>query len=133
MRGYGERVMRTRVAPAVALDEPALARAVRTLARAEPRFAHIVKRHGPPPLWPRDPGFQTLVLLMLEQQVSLAQGRAMYTRISNATGAVTPASVASAEISWATGISATSSTARARRWRLIECALRHRSATWARR
>jgi DNA-3-methyladenine glycosylase II len=78
----------------VPLDEPALARAVRTLARAEPRFAHIVKRHGPPPLWPREPGFQTLVLLMLEQQVSLAQGRAMYGRIANATGTVTPANVA---------------------------------------
>src|SRR5687768_6348860 len=94
MRGYGKRVMRTPVAPAVALDEPALARAVRMLARAEPRFAHIVKRHGQPPLWPRDPGFQTLVLLMLEQQVSLAQGRAMYVRIATATGAVTPANVA---------------------------------------
>jgi len=86
--------MKTLVAPAAPLDEPALARAVRTLARAEPRFAHIVKRHGPPPLWPREPGFQTLVLLMLEQQVSLAQGRAMYMRIANATGVVTPASVA---------------------------------------
>jgi DNA-3-methyladenine glycosylase II len=80
--------------PSISLDEPALARAVRTLARVEPRFAHIVKRHGPPPLWPREPGFETLVLLMLEQQVSLAQGRAMYARIANATGAVTPANVA---------------------------------------
>jgi len=76
------------------LDEPALARAVRALARGEPRFAHIVKRHGPPPLWPREPGFETLVLLMLEQQVSLAQARAMYGRIANATGVVTPANVA---------------------------------------
>lgn len=31
---------------------------------------------------------------MLEQQVSLAQGRAMYGRIANATGTVTPANVA---------------------------------------
>ncbi len=76
------------------LDEPALARAVRTLARAEPLFAHIVKTHGPPPLWPREPGFETLVLLMLEQQVSLAQARAMYARIASATGTVTPANVA---------------------------------------
>ena len=76
------------------LDEPALACAVRMLARGEPRFAHIVKRHGPPPLWPREPGFETLVLLMLEQQVSLAQARAMYGRIANATGVVTPANVA---------------------------------------
>ena len=76
------------------LDEPRLTRAVRTLARAEPRFAHVVKRHGLPPLWAREPGFQTLVLIMLEQQVSLAQGRAMYARIANATGTVTPANVA---------------------------------------
>jgi DNA-3-methyladenine glycosylase II len=76
------------------LDELALARAVHTLARAEPRFAHIVKRHGPPPLWPREPGFETLVLLMLEQQVSLAQARAMYARIATATGTVTPQNVA---------------------------------------
>ncbi|HUG06174.1 MAG TPA: DNA-3-methyladenine glycosylase 2 family protein [Candidatus Limnocylindria bacterium] len=78
----------------VPLDERALARAVRTLARAEPRFASIVERHGPPPLWPREPGFETLVLLMLEQQVSLAQARAMYARVVTATGTVTPANVA---------------------------------------
>jgi len=77
----------------VPLDEPALAKAVRVLARAEPRFAHIVKRHGPPPLWPREPGFETLVLLMLEQQVSLAQARAMYARIATAIGSVTAANV----------------------------------------
>jgi len=77
----------------VPLDEPALAKAVRVLARLEPRFAHIVKRHGPPPLWPREPGFETLVLLMLEQQVSLAQARAMYARIATAIGSVTAANV----------------------------------------
>ncbi|MEP6693956.1 MAG: DNA-3-methyladenine glycosylase 2 family protein [Chloroflexota bacterium] len=76
------------------LDEPTLARAARRLARAEPRFAQVVKRHGPPPLWRREPGFETLVLLMLEQQVSLAQARAMYARLLNATGSVTPANVA---------------------------------------
>jgi DNA-3-methyladenine glycosylase II len=82
------------IAPAIPLDEAALARTVRALARTEPRFAHIVKRHGPPPLWPREPGFETLALLMLEQQVSLAQARAMYARIASAIGTVTPANVA---------------------------------------
>lgn len=53
-----------------------------------------MKRHGQPPLWPREPGFETLVLLMLEQQVSLAQARAMYARVASATGTVTPANVA---------------------------------------
>jgi DNA-3-methyladenine glycosylase II len=79
--------------PPVPLDDRGLVRAVRALARAEPRFAHIVKRHGPPPLWPREPGFETLVLLILEQQVSLAQARAMYARIATATGAVTPGNI----------------------------------------
>jgi DNA-3-methyladenine glycosylase II len=72
------------------LDEAALKRAVRVLCRAEPRFAAIVKRHRLPPLWPREPGFATLALLMLEQQVSLAQARAMFARIDAAAGGVTP-------------------------------------------
>lgn len=67
---------------------------MRVLARAEPRFAGIVTRHGPPPLWRREPGFETLVLLILEQQVSLAQARSMHARLVTATGSVTPASVA---------------------------------------
>jgi DNA-3-methyladenine glycosylase II len=62
--------------------------------RTEPRFAVVVERHGPPPLWPREPGFATLALLMLEQQVSLAQARAMYGRIVLAVGSVTPKNVA---------------------------------------
>ena len=85
-------VRTVRPAP-VALDGRLLARAVRTLARMEPRFAQIVARYGLPPLWPREPGFETLALLMLEQQVSLAQARAMYGRIATATGGVTPATV----------------------------------------
>ena len=75
------------------LDEPLLAASVRALVRLEPRFARSVARHGPPPLWPREPGFETLVLLMLEQQVSLAQARAMYARVVSAAGSVTPAAV----------------------------------------
>jgi len=68
-------------------------RSVLALCRAEPRFAGIVERHGPPPLWPRAQGFPTLALLMLEQQVSLAQARAMFGRI-DAAGGVTPQNVA---------------------------------------
>jgi DNA-3-methyladenine glycosylase II len=68
------------------IDEAELGRSVRALGRIEPRFSAIVERHGPPPLWPREPGFATLALLMLEQQVSLAQARAMYARIEAAGG-----------------------------------------------
>ena len=76
------------------LDDAGLKRSVRMLCRAEPRFAAIVKRHGLPPLWSREPGFATLALLMLEQQVSLSQARAMYARIEGAAGAVTAVRVA---------------------------------------
>ena len=75
------------------LDEAGLKRSVRVLCRAEPRFAGIVKRHGLPPLWGREPGFATLALLMLEQQVSLSQARAMFARIEKA-GGVTERNVA---------------------------------------
>ena len=72
------------------VDEAGLRRSVRALCRTEPRFAAILERHGPPPLWPREPGFATLALLMLEQQVSLAQARAMYARIESAGGVSVP-------------------------------------------
>ncbi len=79
--------------PGAPLDQRLLASAVRRLAKAEPRFAAILAKHGPPPLWPREPGFETLVLLMLEQQVSLAQARSMYARVIAAAGVMTPAAV----------------------------------------
>ena len=86
--------MRTVRPASAALDEQVLARVVRRLARTEPRFAHVVARHGLPPLWRREPGFETLALLILEQQVSLAQARAMYGRVTTAAGGVTPATIA---------------------------------------
>ena len=76
-----------------ALDERSLRTGLRFLARLEPRFAGVLELHGPPPLWPREPGFATLSLLMLEQQVSLAQARAMYARLDAATGGITPPAV----------------------------------------
>jgi DNA-3-methyladenine glycosylase II len=78
------------VSPSGALDERSLRRAVGTLARREPRFAAIVGRHGPPPLWAREPGFATLVLVILEQQVSLASARAAFGRLEAALSVVTP-------------------------------------------
>jgi DNA-3-methyladenine glycosylase II len=65
-------------------------RAVRRLARLEPRFAAIVARHGPPPDLAREPGYATLVLNILEQQVSLASAHAAYRRLEQRVGKVTP-------------------------------------------
>jgi DNA-3-methyladenine glycosylase II len=53
-------------------------------------LAEIAGRLGPPPLWDREPGFGTLVHIVLEQQVSLASALAAYRRLELAAGTLTP-------------------------------------------
>jgi DNA-3-methyladenine glycosylase II len=77
-----------------ALTDRSLARGARVLARADPDLAAVLAHHGRPPLWGREPGFATLVQIVLEQQVSLASGRAALSRLEQAAGRVTPARVA---------------------------------------
>ncbi len=74
------------IVPAVRLDETSLLGAVRELGERDPALGSVVARYGPPPLWAREPGFPTLVLLILEQQVSLASARAAYDRLVALTG-----------------------------------------------
>src|SRR6186997_2593176 len=75
------------------LDEPGLLRAVDVVARLDPQLHGIVERHGPPPLWARDPSFPTLVRIVLEQQVSLTSAEAAYGRLLRAAGAISPDAV----------------------------------------
>jgi DNA-3-methyladenine glycosylase II len=72
------------------LTEDALAKSARSLARRELRFRYVLKKHGIPPLWAREPGFATLIHLILEQQVSLASALAAFNRLKAALGEVTP-------------------------------------------
>lgn len=60
------------------------------LAARDADLAAVVGRHGLPPLWAREPGFPTLVLIVLEQQVSLASARAAYDRLLEAASPLTP-------------------------------------------
>jgi DNA-3-methyladenine glycosylase II len=48
----------------------------------------IVDEHGPPPLWLRKPGFESLVFTIIEQQVSLASARAVFERLKAALGTI---------------------------------------------
>lgn len=64
-----------------ALDEKVLLEGVAVLASRDPDLAGIVDRLGPPPLWAREPGFETLVRIILEQQVSLASAAAIFDRL----------------------------------------------------
>lgn len=50
----------------------------------------VLSMFGPPPMWKRKPGFPTLVLIILEQQVSLASARAAFNRLEHALPILTP-------------------------------------------
>ena len=72
------------------LTDERLQRAVRILCRRDPDLARVHRECGTPPLWAREPGFQTLVLIILEQQVSLASARAAFSRLQQSISRVTP-------------------------------------------
>ncbi len=72
------------------LDHEMLALGVDELSARDNDLAGIVERVGAPPLWSRDPGFPTLLRIILEQQVSLASARATYEKLLAVTGPLTP-------------------------------------------
>ena len=72
------------------LDESNFALAVRELASRDAHLSQILATYGPPPLWVREPGFPTLVYIILEQQVSLASARAAFERLRKAVRPLTP-------------------------------------------
>jgi DNA-3-methyladenine glycosylase II len=51
------------------------------LVRRDAVLRSVVMRHGPPPLWPRQPGFRTLARMILEQQVSLDSAATLFRRL----------------------------------------------------
>src|SRR5262245_11501116 len=65
-------------------------RAVRVLAQRDGVLGDIVERHGVPEFWHRLPGYPTLLLLILEQQVSLASAKAAFDKVDRRVGGVTP-------------------------------------------
>ncbi len=65
----------------------------KTLASTCPHLARVYELHGAPPLWDRPTGFETLLQIILEQQVSLASAKACYDKLCRRVGAVTPRSL----------------------------------------
>lgn len=72
------------------LTQETLLESVAVLAGRDPHLAEVVTQFGPPPLWAREPGFPTLVYIILEQQVSLASAKAAFTRLCGALSPLTP-------------------------------------------
>ncbi|MCC7128824.1 MAG: hypothetical protein B6D39_09245 [Anaerolineae bacterium UTCFX2] len=75
-----------------ALSEIDYQKGLKTLSKRDADLAQVIQEFGPPPFWQREPGFPTLVYIILEQQVSLASARAAYDRLKKAAAPLTPQS-----------------------------------------
>jgi DNA-3-methyladenine glycosylase II len=75
------------------LTKTSLKRAALAVAGEHPIFARVHDLYGAPPLWDREPGFATLLQIILEQQVSLASAKACYDKLAARLGNVTPETV----------------------------------------
>jgi DNA-3-methyladenine glycosylase II len=60
------------------------------LAKNDPHLKEIIDQYGHPPLWSRKANFETLVHIILEQQVSLASAKAALIKLKAKIGSVTP-------------------------------------------
>ncbi len=56
----------------------------------EPKLKPVITKFDYPPFWHREPNFATLILTILEQQVSLASAKAAYNKLVEKIGMVTP-------------------------------------------
>lgn len=56
----------------------------------EPKLKPVIDQFGYPPFWHREPNFATLILTILEQQVSLASAKAAYNKLVERIEDVTP-------------------------------------------
>jgi DNA-3-methyladenine glycosylase II len=61
------------------------------LAATDPDLAAIIKAHGYPPFWSRPNSFETLVHIILEQQVSLASALSALNKLKERLQELTPA------------------------------------------
>lgn len=63
------------------------------LAASDPDLAAIIRTHGYPPMWNRPNTFETLVHIILEQQVSLASALAALNKLRERIREITPQNV----------------------------------------
>ena len=79
--------------PYLVFNETSFRRICRKLAKKDSDLANIIKEYGFPPMWTRPATFQTLILTILEQQVSLASAYAAFKKLKERIGFVTPAKI----------------------------------------
>jgi DNA-3-methyladenine glycosylase II len=74
------------------LTETDLEIALAELSARDTDLAMLYTELGKPPMWARNPGFATLIRIILEQQVSLASARAAFERLLASASPLTPES-----------------------------------------
>ena len=65
------------------------------LAKKDKDLKGVIRTHGYPPMWTRPATFQSLILFILEQQVSLASAYAAFKKLRDRIGYVTPEKILS--------------------------------------
>jgi len=72
------------------LNQQSLQVGISHLCEIDLDLRQIVAKIGNPPLWSREPGFPTLLHIILEQQVSLASAKATFIKLERTAGRLTP-------------------------------------------
>lgn len=63
------------------------------LSKKDKHLRQIIKTHGYPPMWTRKATFSTLILIILEQQVSLASAFAAFKKLKEKVKNITPKNI----------------------------------------
>ena len=64
------------------ITEKTLAKGVQYLCDRDEDLRSVIQKYGSPPLWYREPGFATMLRIILEQQVSLASAAACFNKLA---------------------------------------------------
>ncbi len=80
------------------LDSAVFSETALLLAGRDPALAQVIDDHGLPAFWHRSPGFATMALFIVEQQVSLASAKAVFERLVDLLGEVNATTVAAADL-----------------------------------
>ena len=72
------------------LNDRSLLEGVAYLCENDSDLKAVIDTYGNPPLWDREPGFSTLLHIILEQQVSLASANAAFRKLKQAVDPITP-------------------------------------------
>lgn len=83
------------LSPNLVFNESSFKVICRKLAKKDADLFKIIKEYGYPPMWTRPNTFQTLILTILEQQVSLASAYAAFKKLKGKIGFVTPGKIIS--------------------------------------